>query len=118
MAYVINAGDLRTPCVVEKAITEYDSNADPVVIWENVFGEGNWLWCAFDLASEEREEDGRRMVLETATITTRYSPRVHEACRIYPKSEPGRPYLIESAQKIPNRNGWMKIVAKRRRAAL
>lgn len=118
MAYVINAGDLRTPCAVEEAVTEYDSNAEPTVIWENVFGEGNWLWCAVEIHTEEREEGGRRFVMETATITTRFSPRVNERCRIYPKSEREKPYLIESAQKINHREGWMVIKATRRRAAL
>lgn len=118
MAHLVNAGDLKTACIVERAKTTYDSAAEPVTEWENVFGDGKVLWCSITLKAEEKEEEGRRIVVETATITARYSPLVTEVCRIYRRSEPDKPWMIESAVPIRERRGWMTITAKRRRAAV
>lgn len=118
MAHLVNAGDLKTACIVERAKTTYDSAAEPVTVWENVFGDGKVLWCSISLKAEEKEEEGRRIVLETAEILCRYSPLVTEVCRIARKSEPDKPWAIESALPMENRRGWMVITAKRRRAAV
>ena len=118
MAYIINAGDLRTACVVERPITRYDDAAEPLTEWENVFGEGKFLWCHVELSALERETDGNREVVEDAKITTRYTAAVAESCRIYRRGEQERPFLIEEAVPLAERRGWMIIRAKRKKAAV
>ena len=89
MAKRANAGDLRTPIIVERLNETQDADGYPGREWENVFGQGNeyrvkWV----NVHGREVYESMNLDLKEPATLTGRYSPLITAQCRITKDGEP------------------------------
>lgn len=111
MAKRANAGELRTPVVVESLIETQDADGYPVRVWLNVFGQGKeyrvkWV----NVHGREVYESMSLDLKEPATLTGRYSPLITPQCRI---TKDGEPYEVISIDDVENRHQWLEIKVQR-----
>ncbi len=132
MAKHANAGELRTPIIIEKYTETQNDNGYPIKTWVNVFGTGKVYRVKWVNAHGTEVFEAMRLELnEPATLTCRYSPLID------PKKNSGSKYRIlyaddaskTAAEKeklcfeiisidnVENRNQWMEIKVKRQVSA-
>lgn len=126
MAKSANAGDLRTPIIVENYPESQDGDGYPVKVWANVFGadkEYRVKWV--NVHGTEVFEAMRLELNELATLTGRYSSLITDQCRILLASDESKQtaekdklyYEIISVDDVENRHEWLEIKVKRQVSA-
>ena len=126
MAKSANAGELRTPIIVEKYTETQNSNAYPVKAWVNVFGTGKQYRVKWVNVHGAEVYEAMRMDLnEPATLTARYSPLITPQCRILHAADASKTaaekdklwFEIISIDDVENRHQWLEIKVKRQVSA-
>lgn len=112
MAKYANAGELRTPVIVERCIETQDADGYPARAWENVFGQGEYRVKWVNAHGTEVYESMSLDLREPATLTGRYSPLITPQCRIVKAGDP-EPYEIISIDDVENRHQWLEIKVQR-----
>lgn len=113
MAKRANAGELRTPVIVEKYTETQDTDGFPVQQWVNVFGTDEILKIKWvNVHGTEVYESMSLDLKEPATLTARYSPLINSQCRITKVGET-EPFEIISLDDVENRHEWLEIKVKR-----
>ena len=112
MAKSANAGELRTPVIVERCIETQDADGYPARAWENVFGQGEYRVKWVNAHGTEVYESMSLDLREPATLTGRYSPLITPQCRITKVGDPEQ-YEIISIDDVENRHQWMEIKVQR-----
>jgi len=102
-------GSLKTPITIKSVTAGTDADGTPTVTettvltarcyWQNAFG-------------NEALENLRLNLIETATITMRYSSLVTVLQRVY-RTGDSIPWEIASIDNVEQRNRWMEIKLKR-----
>ena len=112
MAKSANAGELRTPVIVEELNEMQDADGYPVRVWLNVFGQRDVKYRVkwVNAHGTEVYESMRLDLKEPATLTGRYSQLITPQCRI---TKDGEPYEIISVDNVENRNQWLEIKVQR-----
>ena len=112
MAKYANAGELRTPIIVEKYTETQDADGYPVQQWVNVFGTETIKVKWVNVHGREVYESMGLNLKEPATLTARYSPLINAQCRIT-KVGDTEPFEIISLDDVENRHKWLEIKIKR-----
>jgi head-tail adaptor len=113
MAKRANAGELRTPIIVEELTEMQDVDGYPVRVWFNVFGRDNKYHVKWvNVHGAEVYESMSLNLKEPATLTGRYSPLITPQCRITKVGDP-EPYEIISIDDVENRHQWLEIKVQR-----
>lgn len=82
MAKVAKAGEMRTRIHVQEPIRGIDADGYQTVHWRDVFCER--IWCKWlNPHGTEIYENMRLNLREPATITMRYTDKMHSHCRIF-----------------------------------
>ena len=126
MAKSANAGDLRTPIIVEEYTGSQNGNGYPVKAWVNVFGADKAYRVKWVNAHGTEVFEAMRLELnEPATLTGRYSSLITDQCRILLVSDASKStaekaklyYEIISINDVENRHEWLEIKVKRQVSA-
>jgi head-tail adaptor len=124
MAKFANAGELRTPIIVEDLTSTSDSEGYDTKAWVNVFGTGQTYRVKWVNAHGTEVFEAMRMDLnEPATLTARYSDLITPECRILKASDASSAdkeklyYEIISFDDVENRHEWLEIKVKRQVSA-
>ena len=124
MAKYANAGELRTPIIIEKYTETTDGEGYSPKSWTNIFGAGKTCRVKWVNAHGTEVFEAMRMDLnEPATLTARYSPLVTPRCRILLASDANKVekeklyYEIISLDDVENRHEWLEIKVKRQVSA-
>ncbi len=126
MAKFVNAGELRTPVIVEEHTGAQNGNGYSEKTWANVFGTGKTYRVKWVNAHGAEVFEAMRLDLtEPATLTGRYSPLITEQCRLLLASDSGKTetekaklyYEIISIDDVENRHEWLEIKVKRQVSA-
>jgi head-tail adaptor len=126
MAKTANAGELRTPIVVEAYTETQGGNMYAVKTWANVFGAEILYRVKWVNAHGAEVFEAMRLELnEPATLTGRYSALITKQCRILLAADSGKStadkeklyYEIISVDDVENRHEWLEIKVKRQVSA-
>jgi head-tail adaptor len=112
MAKRANAGELRTPVIVEKYTETQDTDGFPVQQWVNVFGTETIKVKWVNVHGTEVYESMSLDLKEPATLTARYSALITPQCRIT-KVGDTEPFEIISLDDVGNRHEWLEIKVQR-----
>lgn len=83
----------------------------------NVFGEGKTRACMWANAHGSEVYTAHQAgVLEPATLTMRWSPKITSTAEIY-RDQDSQPYEVISLNDVENRHVWLEIKVKRKAAA-
>lgn len=129
-----NAGELRTPIIVESYSETRNANGYKIKVWANVFGENRYLkvkWA--NLHGAEVFEAMSLNLKEPATLTSRYTPLLTETCRILKKSDEAQRdallangkeeeadnlyFEVISLDNVEEMNDWLEIKVQRKVSA-
>lgn len=122
MSKSANAGELRTSVYFMAVKCETDNEAVSKETEVNVFGDtgsGRGVPIKVKWVNAHGTEVFAAMQLQLknpATITMRYSPKIHERLLVYKSSDP-HPYEIISIDNVDERNRWLEIKVQRKVAA-
>ena len=124
MSKYANAGELRTPIIVEADVGTGDGEGYKTECWTNVFGADKTIRVKWVNAHGAEVFEGMRLDLnEPATLTARYSPLITSQSRILKASDKDSEdreklyYEIISIDDVENRHEWLEIKVKRKVSA-
>ncbi len=124
MSKYANAGELRTPIIVEADVGAGDGEGYKTERWTNVFGPDKTTRVKWVNAHGAEVFEAMRLDLnEPATLTARYSPLITSQCRILKVSDINSEdkenlyYEIISIDDVENRHEWLEIKVKRKVSA-
>ena len=113
MAKRANAGELRTPVIVEHYTETQDADGYPAQEWVNVFGTETIKVKWVNAHGAEVYESMSLDLKEPATLTARHSPLIDAQCRITKVGET-EPFEIISLDDVENRHEWLEIKVQRK----
>ncbi len=126
MAKHVNAGELRTPIIIEEYTETQNENGYAVKTWVNVFGTSKVYRVKWVNVHGKEVFEAMRMDLnEPATLTARYSKLITPQCRILHAEDANKTptekeklcFEIISLDNVENRNQWLEIKVKRQVSA-
>ena len=98
MAKSVLAGQMKTKITIKKLTAGMDSEGYQTETWENIFP--NKIWCKWVNSHGKEVFDHLRMELgEVVTVTTRYSPKIDQRCRIWWETDADNPNAQEREKK-------------------
>jgi len=120
MSKEANAGELRTPVIVEAFTDTTDSDGYKSKAWANVFGDDQTLKVKWVNAHGVEVYESMRLELrEPATLTARFSPLITPECRILKAVDANKEdaeqlyYEIISLDNVEDRDQWLEIKVQR-----
>lgn len=117
MSKSANAGELRTNCYFTEVKRNSDSEGYPQNVYTNVFGEGIAVKCKWVNAHGAEVVTALQMELrEPATLTLRYSPKIHSKLVVFRESDI-KPYEIISVDDVEDRHVWLELKVQRMEGA-
>lgn len=116
MAKRANAGELRTKIQVFDAPEggeALNENGYPTAEKVNVFGVGGFQYCKWVNAHGSEILEARQAgVMELATLTLRYTPKITTTCDVY-RGGDTRPYEVISINDVEDRHIWLEVKVQR-----
>jgi len=117
MARDAPAGELRTKIRVLSPADTPDPDGYTGGHLVNVFGENGYRYCKWVNAHGLEVYEARQAgVVEPATLTLRYTPKITTVCLIYRDGDPD-PYEVISLNDVENRHVWLEVRVHRKAAA-
>ena len=124
MGKYANAGEMKTPVIVEAYTDEKTKNGYSKKVWKNVFGEGKTIRVKWtNVHGTEVFEAMGLDLKQPATLKTRYSPLITEECRIIRAADKGKEdqeslyYEVISLDDIDDAHVQLEIKIQRKRNA-
>lgn len=124
MGKYANAGEMKTPVIVEAYTDEKTKNGYSKKVWKNVFGEGKTIRVKWtNVHGTEVFEAMGLDLKQPATLKTRYSPLITEECRIIRAADRGKEdqeslyYEVISIDDIDDAHVQLEIKIQRKRNA-
>ena len=119
-----NAGEMRTPILIENPVREATSNGYIAETWKNPFGDGVTLRAKWvNVHGTEVFEAMGLDLREPATLTLRYTDKITIYSRILKAADIGKPdqkelyYEVISVDDIDERHAQMELKIQRKRSA-
>ena len=117
MSKSANAGELRTSCYFMEIERGSDDEGYPQNIYTNVFGEGKAVKCKWVNAHGAEVVTALQMELrEPATLTLRYSPKIHPKLVVFREADT-KPYEIISVDDVEDRHVLLELKVQRMEGA-
>lgn len=119
MARQARAGELRTKIMVFDVASTGGQDRDGFRVGGkvNVFGADEVRFCKWVNAYGREVLDAKQLgLVEPATLTMRYTPKLTTTCEIY-KGKDTQPYEVISINDVENRHMWLEVRVQRKVAA-
>ena len=124
MGQYANAGEMKTPVIVEAYADEKTKNGYSQKVWKNVFGEDKTIRVKWtNVHGTEVFEAMGLDLKQPATLKTRYSPLITETCRIIRVEDREKEereslyYEVISIDDIDDAHAQLEIKVQRKRNA-